>query len=209
MSNGSLPPVYEEPWWQQGKFVAGVDEVGRGAIAGPVVAAAVVLPIGGIPAVPVRDSKQLSPTQRRHSAAYLQQYAHAYALGWVEAAIVDTFGIRTAVLMAMEQALSRLPLSPAYIFVDGLDFPSVELPGIAIVDGDRKCLSIAAASILAKVARDTWMEEVADLRYPAYGFARHKGYGTPQHWQALHTYGPCALHRRSFLRRLEQWLEVS
>ncbi len=203
----SLLPVYEEVWWRQGAHVAGVDEVGRGALAGPVVAAAVVLPIGFSSALPVRDSKKLSPRQRERLAAYLCQHALGIGFGWVHAALIDTLGIRAATLLAMEEALAQLPVTPAYVLVDGPDFPATELSGLAIVDGDEKCLSIAAASVLAKVARDAWMATVADLRYPAYGFARHKGYGTPQHWQALRHYGPCTLHRRTFLRQLEQAME--
>jgi len=202
MPLGSLPPVYEELWWQRGRSVAGVDEVGRGALAGPVVAAAVILPPGFVPALPVRDSKELTPAQRKRVAAYLQQCLRAYAFGWVEPEVIDTIGIVRATLLAMEQALAGLRPQPDYVLVDGVHFPAVEMPGCALVEGDRKCLSIAAASILAKVARDQWMEEVADLRYPLYGFARHKGYGTPQHWEALQRYGPCPLHRRTFLRRL-------
>lgn len=207
MSFSSLQPAYEEPFWRQGQSVAGVDEVGRGALAGPVVAAAVILQAGFVPALPVRDSKELTPRQRQRVAAYLQQHALAYAFGWVDAPLIDTLTIARATLLAMEQALRALPVTPNFVFVDGPLFPPVELPGRALVGGDRRCLSIAAASILAKVARDRWMSEVADLRYPEYGFARHKGYGTPQHWEALRHYGPCALHRRSFLRRLEQLIE--
>ncbi|MCS7176583.1 MAG: ribonuclease HII [Candidatus Kapabacteria bacterium] len=203
MARSSLTPQYEQPWWQRGKYVAGVDEVGRGALAGPVVAAAIVLPIGFVSALPVCDSKLLSPQQRQRVAAYLEQCAVAYAFGWVEPQVVDTLGIFQATLLAMGQALYGLRVVPDYVFVDGPVFPDVELPGCAIVDGDRRCLSIAAASIVAKVARDRWMVEVADLRYPVYGFAQHKGYGTPAHWTALRRYGPCSLHRRTFLRRLD------
>ncbi len=184
--------------------MAGVDEVGRGALAGPVVAAAVILPLGWIPSMAVRDSKALTPRQRQRLAGYLQQCALAYAFGWVDAVLIDTLNIARATLLAMEQAVAALPLTPEYVFVDGPVFPAVELPGRALIDGDQRCLSIAAASVLAKVARDRWMIDVADLRYPEYGFARHKGYGTPQHWDALRRYGPCALHRRSFLRHLEE-----
>lgn len=203
----SLPPVYEEAWWRQGGCVAGVDEVGRGALAGPVVAAAVVLPMGFSSALPIRDSKTLSPRQRERIAVYLQHHLRGFGLGWVDAALIDTLGIKAATLLAIGQALEQLPITPDYVLIDGPEFPPTELPGLAIVDGDQKCLSIAAASILAKVTRDTWMVRVADLRYPVYGFARHKGYGTPQHWKALQQYGPCALHRRTFLQRLEQLTE--
>jgi ribonuclease HII len=208
MPSGSLVPSYEEPWWRKGKVVAGVDEVGRGALAGPVVAVAIVLPPHFVPALPVRDSKQLSPRQREQLAAYLQQHAVAYGVGWVEPAVIDTLSITRATLLAMEQALQALQPAPDYVLVDGPLFPAVELPGQAIVDGDQKCLSVAAASVVAKVIRDRWMVDVADMRYPLYGFARHKGYGTPQHWQALQRYGPCALHRRTFLRRLDQAREL-
>ncbi|GBD06430.1 Ribonuclease HII [bacterium HR21] len=207
MWSDSLQPIYEEPFWRSGKYVAGVDEVGRGALAGPVVAAAIILPPGFTPALPVRDSKELTPGQRQRVVGYLQQHAVAYALGWVDAVLIDTLTIVRATLLAMEQALRGLSVRPDFVLVDGPLFPAIDLPGRALVDGDQRCLSIAAASIVAKVARDSWMIEVADLRYPEYGFARHKGYGTRQHWAALRRHGPCALHRRSFLRRLQQLTE--
>jgi ribonuclease HII len=199
---GSLLPEYEQPFWSQGKLVAGVDEVGRGALAGPVVAAAVILPRGFQPGLPIRDSKQLTPAQRSRIAHYIRSCALAYAVGWVEPELIDTFNILRATLLAMAQAVNALPIQPDYVLVDGTALPDIPIPARAIAQGDRRCLSIAAAAILAKVARDEWMSQVAALRYPEYGFAQHKGYGTPQHWEALRQYGPCALHRRSFLKQL-------
>ncbi|MCS6966224.1 MAG: ribonuclease HII [Candidatus Kapabacteria bacterium] len=209
MPDGSPLPVYEEPWWREGKYVAGVDEVGRGALAGPVVAAAIILPIGFVAALPVRDSKTLSPRRRERVAAYLRQHAIAYAFGRVEATVIDTLNIAQATLVAMAQALAALNPRPDFVFVDGISFPPVEIPGQTVVQGDQKCLSIAAASILAKVDRDTWMREIAESCYPDYGFARHKGYATFHHRQALHRYGPCILHRRTFLHRIGRLSRMS
>ncbi len=173
---------------------AGVDEAGRGPLAGPVVAAAVVLdaPIPGLD-----DSKRLSPARREALAAQIQQQARACALGLAAPAEIDALNIHHATLLAMSRALEGLGLEPSEVLVDGRFTPTLRVPARAIVGGDGCIAEISAASILAKTARDAMLCEL-DARYPAYGFARHKGYPTPQHLQALAEHGPCPEHRRSF-----------
>lgn len=187
----------EEAAWAQGLAVAGVDEVGRGPLAGPVVAAAVILDadarIDGL-----RDSKLLTPRQRRRLARVIRARALAWAVGRVGPSRIDALNVLEATWCAMRGALGRLPLTPGLVLVDGrLRIPRVRCPQRAIVGGDRRCASIAAASILAKVARDAFMVR-ADRRYPGYGFGRHKGYATAAHLEALARLGPCPLHRLSF-----------
>ena len=187
----------EETAWAKGVRLAGVDEVGRGPLAGPVVAAVVVLdpraPIGGL-----RDSKLLSPRQRVRLARLIRAQAVAWAVGRVGPARIDTDNVLQATWRAMRRALGRLAVEPGLVLVDGpLRIPRLPWPQRAIVRGDRRCASIAAASILAKVARDAFMIRV-DRRYPDYGFRQHKGYATAAHLEALARLGPCPLHRRSF-----------
>jgi ribonuclease HII len=177
--------------------VAGVDEVGRGPLAGPVVAAAVVLDArhdwDG-----VNDSKRLSPAAREAIYARVLQEARAFAWAVVGPRTIDVLNIRQASLEAMRRAILRLPLAPDLVLVDGND----RVPGLAcrqrpVVSGDARLLSVAAASVVAKVVRDRIMERL-DRVWPDYGFARHKGYGTPEHLAALDRFGPCPLHRFSF-----------
>jgi ribonuclease HII len=181
--------------------VAGVDEAGRGPLAGPVVAAAVILAEDhGITGLD--DSKKLSEARRDELAADIRRSAIAWSVAWADAAEIDAMNILRASLLAMRRALLGLPLWPASVFVDGnslprLDFFGRSLSGTAIVGGDGSVASISAASILAKVSRDRMMRE-ADVLYPEYGFAAHKGYGTPMHLDSLARHGPCRLHRRSF-----------
>ena len=185
--------------WQAGDAVtvAGVDEVGRGPLAGPVVAAAVVLDArcgwDG-----VNDSKKLSPAAREAIHARVLQEARAFAWAVVGPRAIDSLNIRQASLEAMRRAVLRLPLAPDLVLVDGND----RVPGLAcrqrsVISGDARLLSVAAASVVAKVVRDRIMERL-DRVWPDYGFARHKGYGTPEHLDALERYGPCPLHRFSF-----------
>ena len=176
--------------------VAGVDEVGRGPLAGPVVAAAVILPSRcRLPGL--ADSKTLRPEQREDLDALIRRRAVALGLGIVEAAIIDATNILAATRLAMRQAVSQLDPAPEVVLVDGRDLPVPCLPGQAIVDGDATCACIAAASIVAKVARDRLMVEL-DVRCPGYGFAQHKGYGTEEHLTRLRALGPCPEHRMSF-----------
>ena len=180
------------------RLVAGLDEAGRGPLAGPVVAAAVILPprarLSG-----VDDSKKLSPKQREEAFALLQEKASAIGIGIVEAGEIDQMNIHQASLRAMEKAVAELPVVPDFLFIDGLHTLNLSLPQKAIVKGDQKCLSIAAASVVAKVTRDRIMTAYHE-EYPEYNFVRHKGYGTKEHFQAIEKYGCCPLHRQSFRR---------
>ncbi|MFM1767887.1 MAG: hypothetical protein RJA22_416 [Verrucomicrobiota bacterium] len=185
-------------------IIAGVDEAGRGPLAGPVVAAAVILPRcwleEGLPPElrGLNDSKQLTAQQREAFFAVLTARPDVrQAVGVVEAEEVDRFNILVATHRAMAQALARLQPAPDHILVDGTRVKSLPHPQTAIVKGDARSYSIAAASVLAKVTRDRRMLEF-DRRWPAYGFAEHKGYGTPQHLAALAAHGPCPIHRRTF-----------
>ena len=182
------------------RSVAGVDEAGRGPWAGPVVAAAVMLPLNKTLATTlagIRDSKLLSASQRERLFPLIHETALGVGVGVVPVSFIDEYGIMPATREAMCQAVSSLPLAPSYLLIDYLRLPAVSLPQQGIPKGDRKHLSIAAASIVAKVTRDSIMVEMDGL-YPGYGFAQHKGYGTPQHREALHRLGVCDIHRLSF-----------
>lgn len=173
---------------------AGVDEVGRGPLAGAVVAAAVILdsPIEGL-----TDSKKLSEKKREYLAKVIQEQAYAFAYGRAEVEEIDKLNIHHATLLAMKRAIEALPIKPDEVLVDGLYVPKITIPSKAIVNGDSLIPQISAASILAKVLRDSEMKTL-DLIYPGYGFAKHKGYGTAQHKEALLRLGPCPIHRRSY-----------
>lgn len=176
--------------------LAGVDEAGRGPLAGPVVAAAVILdqrrPINGL-----ADSKALSARHRADMEARIKDQAAAWALGRAESAEIDKFNILRASLLAMSRAVAALPLRPHYVAADGTFCPDVPCPVLAVVRGDQSFLPICAASILAKEARDREMIALDD-QYPGYGFAQHKGYPTKAHLKALAQLGICGVHRRSF-----------
>jgi ribonuclease HII len=181
--------------------VAGLDEVGRGALAGPLVAAAVVLPLERRQLkralAGVRDSKQMTEAQRRRWAERVRKVATAAALGVASAAEVDAIGPLAATRLAMERALADLPLAPRHLLLDHIALPGVLVPQTSITHGDALILSIAAASIIAKVWRDEVMCAYAE-DFPAYGFEHHKGYGTPEHLAALDQHGPSPIHRRTF-----------
>ncbi|WP_376791946.1 ribonuclease HII [Thermoflexus sp.] len=193
--------VEEAALWRRGyRSVAGLDEAGRGAWAGPVVAAAVILPpdpgwlrqhLAG-----VRDSKTMSPAEREALFPEILRVAVAVGVGMAGPEEIDAIGIVPATRLAMERALKALAVTPDALIIDALTL-AVPLPQRVIVRADARCLSVAAASIVAKVTRDRWMVEM-DRLYPGYGFAGHKGYGTPAHRQALRAHGPCPIHRRSF-----------
>lgn len=196
---------HERQLWQQGKaVVAGVDEAGCGPLAGPVVAAAVVLPdrwlekglcaeLRGL-----NDSKQLREEQRENYFAVISSHAEiAHAIAVVDVEMIDRINIRQAAWRAMNQALDQLDPKPEHVLVDGLRIKWLSYPQTALVQGDCRSYSIAAASVLAKVTRDRMMLEL-DRLYPGYGFAEHKGYATPRHYAAIKERGPCPIHRRSF-----------
>jgi ribonuclease HII len=190
----------ERSLWLQGlDLVAGVDEVGRGPLAGPVVAAAVILsPSSDFRWLfHVRDSKQLSPSDRRELATYIWRDALAVGVGFVSHTAVDRLRIAEATRQAMLRAVGELRRRPQYLIIDALTLPACSLPQKGIIRGDARCISIAAASIVAKVARDRFMQS-QDRRFSGYDFARNKGYPTRRHLEALHRLGPCDLHRRSF-----------
>lgn len=177
--------------------VAGVDEAGRGPLAGPVVAAAVILP-DDFEHTALNDSKQLSPARREvlfEEMTTQSDVVWAVAMSSVEE--IDRFNILQATHLAMRKALSKLSSAPDHVLVDGLEVPKLGFQQTALVRGDGQSFSIAAASVLAKVTRDRLMREW-DVQFPYYGFARHKGYGTPEHLAMLTKYGPCPIHRRSF-----------
>ncbi len=189
--------AFERDAWDRGlKLVAGVDEAGRGPLAGPVVAAAVVFRAGHVPGG-IRDSKELSPKRRQEVFPRICEEAIAVGLGIISEKVIDRINILRATQLAMRRALSGLNLKPHLSLIDGMRVPGINWLQRAIVDGDRLSVSIAAASIIAKVTRDRIMVE-QDRLYPRYGFASHKGYGTRAHVAALKKYGPCKIHRFSF-----------
>lgn len=177
--------------------VAGVDEAGRGPLAGPVVAAACIL-YPGFFLPHLNDSKQLTPEKREEIyLALASDSLVAYGLGVVDIEEIDRLNILQASLLAMQKALSALPKKPDYVLVDGNTLPKIDIPAKAIVEGDARSVSIAAASIFAKVTRDRLLDEL-DAKYPLYGFKKHKGYATLEHMKAIEEHGPCPVHRKSF-----------
>ncbi len=187
--------------WPSQPGIAGVDETGRGPLAGPVVAAAVILPLEPL-IQGLNDSKKLSSAQRDTLEAEIYQHAVAWGLGWASPAEIDAVNILQATFLAMRRALQGLKVAPAQVLVDGNRLPPQEGLGFiasweAVVRGDSREAAIAAASILAKTARDRYMQG-AEQRYPGYGFAVHKGYGTARHMSALRRLGVTPLHRRTF-----------
>lgn len=177
-------------------IVAGVDEVGSGCIAGPVFAGAAVLPLdSGIGLI--RDSKTLSASQRERLAERLRRECAAWAVAQASVAEIDRLNIRQAGILAMRRAIEALSLRPQFVLVDAFRIPGLAMPSKSIIRGDLKVKSIAAASVIAKTARDAFMEEL-DTAHPGYGFARHKGYSTASHAVALRRLGPSPEHRTSF-----------
>jgi ribonuclease HII len=192
---------YERALWTAGAgLVAGVDEAGRGALAGPVYAAAAILPedtgvaksLSG-----VRDSKQMTPAQREYWAEKIRQLAAAWAIGFATPEEIDVLGIIPATHLAAGRALENMAVNPEHVLFDALALPWLNIEQTSLIKGDQRSLSIACASVLAKVERDRTMRMLAE-KYPDYGFAAHKGYGTAAHRRALEDWGPCQIHRLSF-----------
>ena len=188
---------FEEKLYDEGfHLICGVDEAGRGPLAGPLVVAACILPpflrIEGI-----NDSKQLSAKKRKELYKVIVKNALAYKIVFVTEEDVDSLNIYQATKKGMLMAIAGLKHKPDYALIDAMPLGELEIPHNSIIHGDARCASVAAASILAKVTRDEYMEKM-DIKYPNYGFKKHKGYGTKAHMQALEKYGPCKIHRKSF-----------
>ena len=192
---------FEEALWETGLIrLGGVDEAGRGAWAGPVSAGIVILPPE--PTVirtlhGVRDSKLMSSHQREKWATLIQQTCLASGVGFASTGEIDAIGILPATRLAVSRAIKNLSISPEHLITDYLKLPEISIPQTPLVKGDRRCLSVAAASVLAKTSRDALMQQL-EIEYPAYGFGRHKGYGTRQHQDAICSHGLSVVHRRSF-----------
>ncbi len=187
----------EKRLWQKGYLhIAGIDEAGRGPLAGPVVAAACILPakfeLSGL-----NDSKQVTESKRERLFQEIKEQALGFAVGSAEPAEIDALNILQATKLAMKRAVENLKVRPHFLLIDALELPNIKIPQQGIIGGDELSASIAAASILAKVSRDHWMRELHVL-YPEYGFAKNKGYGTKEHLDALRRFGPSPLHRKSF-----------
>ena len=204
MASRNDPPV--DLWELQNEYAAkgyelicGVDEAGRGPLAGPVCAAAVILPQGyEIPGL--NDSKQLTDKKRRELFPVIQREAVAWGIAMVDETVIDEINILNATFRAMGEAIGKLSPRPDLCLIDGNRLADFGIPAEAIVKGDARVASIAAASILAKVARDDYMEKM-DALYPQYGFAVHKGYGTKRHYAAVREYGLCPIHRKTFFKK--------
>lgn len=198
----SQPPnlAQEDKLKSQGyELIAGIDEAGRGALAGPVVAGAVILPHHSYPdwLKLVRDSKELSPKKREFLFHLIQRDALAVSTGIIAPEVIDSINILEATKLAMMQAVGKLPQQPQFLLIDSLILPRCTTPQMGITGGDKLCLSIACASIVAKVTRDHIMQELGRV-YPDYGLAKHKGYGTREHIYRLRQLGPSQIHRLSF-----------
>ena len=191
---------YEKKYASYG-CVCGIDEVGRGPLAGPVVAAAVILP-EDFDVLGVNDSKKLSEKRREELFVKIKEKAIAWAIGMADSRTIDRINILQATKQAMAEAVSCLPVKPDHLLIDAVRLEEVDLPQTSIVKGDEKSISVAAASILAKVTRDRMMVEYAN-EFPGYAFEKNKGYGTKAHYEGIEAHGICPIHRRTFLKNLE------
>ena len=189
------------------RLIAGIDEAGRGPLAGPVVAAAVILP-RDYENPEIKDSKKLTPRKRERLYEVIEHDALSIGLGVVEASVIDDVNVFQATLMAMKEAVSNLSLKPDYLIIDGSCCIFVPLPQEAVVKGDSRSISVASASIIAKVSRDSIME-IYHRQFPQYNFLKNKGYGTGEHREAIKKYGPCKIHRRSFRIRDKSPLQIN
>ena len=186
--------------WATGRAFAGIDEAGRGPLAGPVCAAAVLLPEGLV--IPgLNDSKKLTAKKRDALYDIICESAVAFGIAFATVEEIEALNIKGATYLAMNRAIADMEPAPVLALVDGNDKNELDIPAIKVVKGDSLCASIAAASVLAKVTRDRYMDDM-DALYPQYGFARHKGYGTAAHYAALREYGPSPIHRPTYLRKM-------
>ena len=200
MSEHNMWQIEQEYYGKGIEIICGVDEAGRGPLAGPVCAAAVILP-ASIDIPGLDDSKKLSDKRRRELFPVIQEKALAYSIAFADHAEIDEINILQATFLAMERAISQLNVKPQLALIDGNREKDFGVPVRTVVHGDSLSASIAAASILAKVTRDDYMLDMA-VQYPGYGFEVHKGYGTKAHYAALEKKGPCAIHRITFLKKL-------
>jgi ribonuclease HII len=191
----------EIPYRIGGKIICGIDEAGRGPLAGPVTAAAVILPEDFENTIGINDSKKLSAVKRDELFEIIKNSALAYAIVMSEVEEIEEVNILQATILAMKHAVEELKIKPDLLLVDGNYFPKWDINHQCIKGGDAKSLSIAAASVLAKVARDKYMIETAHKLYPQYNFAKHKGYGTKEHFEAIKKYGLSPIHRQSYLKK--------
>lgn len=207
-----IPPYptldFEKAQWQRGcQTVAGLDEAGRGALAGSLYAAAVVLPAEAVDLdkelFGVRDSKQMTAFEREQMTPIIKAVALDFAVAWVESTEIDSLGMAKAGRLVFQRAINGLKQLPTHLLIDYFKLPEVKIPQTSLVKGDQRSMSIACASVLAKQARDQYMLEVAE-KYPGYHFAQNKGYGSPEHLQAIEELGLCPLHRHSFCDHLLQ-----
>ena len=189
---------YEREYLEKYHVICGIDEAGRGPLAGPVVAAAVVLPMDR-DFIYLDDSKKVTEKRRAVLFDEIRDHAIAFGIGTADQEMIDEINILQATYHAMRDAISQLDPAPQLTLNDAVTIPGIEIPQVPLIKGDSLSVSIAAASILAKVTRDRFMIEM-DAIYPEYGFAKHKGYGTAEHIAAIRKYGPCPLHRRSFIK---------
>lgn len=188
---------YEQKLWNRGfSIIAGVDEAGRGPLAGPVVAAAVILP-ADFDVTGLNDSKQVNAKDRKRLRKRIEQHAVAIGVGIVDSAYIDEHNILQATYQAMRIAIAQLSPVPDYLLLDAVKLPQVSIPQQSLIKGDSLSHSIAAASIIAKTTRDEWMHDI-HKQYPQYGFDKHMGYGVPAHLEMLQKHGPCPIHRYSF-----------
>ncbi|MBR6700611.1 MAG: ribonuclease HII [Firmicutes bacterium] len=193
--------AYEKDLYSKGvKYIAGIDEVGRGPLAGPVVAAAVILP-EEFDVIGINDSKKLSEKKRDELFDVIKEKALAYSFGVVDNEVIDEINILEATKKAMKEAVMRLGIEPDHLLIDAVKLADVDIPQTSIIKGDEKSISVAAASILAKVTRDRMMVEYSE-EYPHYAFEKNKGYGTKAHYEGIEKAGICPIHRKTFLKKI-------
>ncbi len=191
----------ERKFWKKNLIVAGVDEAGRGCLAGPVVAAAVIFKDTEVADIGINDSKMLTPQKRDELYDIIKQHALTYSVAFIDNNRIDEINILNATFEAMNKAIAELKVEPEHLLIDGNRFRGSYLPYSTVIGGDGISISIAAASILAKVERDRYMMNKAHKKWPQYLFENHKGYGTKKHFEMLAEYGHCPIHRLSFLKK--------